>query len=149
MSGPLPPPDLASRNPRISTIRRGTELHRFFSAGRDPIYFDRGSNGRLNAPDASYGVLYASKTQRGAFAETFLRSPGRRLVDPALLRRKAYVRLKAVRRLRLILFDGPGLAILGATAEVTHGGLPYDLPQAWSGALRARGGGRHRLFRAP
>jgi len=30
---------------------------------------------------------------------------------------------------------GPGLAILGATAEVVHGGLPYDDPQAWSKAL--------------
>lgn len=30
---------------------------------------------------------------------------------------------------------GPGLARLGATAEVTHGGLPYNAPQAWSMAL--------------
>jgi hypothetical protein len=25
---------------------------------------------------------------------------------------------------------------MGATAEVVHGGLPYDVPQAWSAALR-------------
>jgi hypothetical protein len=30
---------------------------------------------------------------------------------------------------------GPSLAILGATAEVVHAGLPYDTPQAWSKAL--------------
>ncbi len=112
-------------------------LHRFFSAAHDPIYFDRSVDGRLNAPDASYGVIYTAKTDRGAFAETFLRSPGRLVLDPAVLQRKAYVRLRVLRPLKLIKFDGPGLAILGATAEVVHGGLPYDLPQAWSKALRA------------
>lgn len=30
---------------------------------------------------------------------------------------------------------GPGLARIGATAEVTHGPLPYDLPHSWSRAL--------------
>lgn len=112
-------------------------LHRFYTAAFEPIYFDRSTDGRINAPDGAYGVLYAAKTVRGAFAETFLRSPGRRSVDPALLARKAYIRLRVVRPLTLISFTGPGLAILGATAEVVHGGLPYDQPQAWSKALRA------------
>jgi hypothetical protein len=35
----------------------------------------------------------------------------------------------------LIRLAGPGLARLGATAEVTHSGLPYDGAQAWSAAL--------------
>ena len=112
-------------------------IHRFYSNGQDPIYFDRSLDGRLNAPDGSYGVLYTAKAVKGAFAETFLRSPGRRQIDPNLIDRKAYVRLRVVRKLNLIDFDGPGLAILGATAEVVHGGLPYDAPQAWSKALRA------------
>ena len=42
-----------------------------------------------------------------------------------------------LRPLNLINFNGANLAILGATAEVIHGGLPYDNPQAWSAALRA------------
>jgi hypothetical protein len=37
----------------------------------------------------------------------------------------------------MIKLGGPGLARLGATAEVVHGGLPYDVPQAWSAALRS------------
>jgi hypothetical protein len=36
----------------------------------------------------------------------------------------------------LIKLGGAGLARIGATAEVVHGGLPYDIPQAWSVALR-------------
>ena len=53
-----------------------------------------------------------------------------------LLARKAYVRLRVTRPLVLIKLGGPGLARMGATAEVVHGGLPYDVPQAWSSALR-------------
>jgi hypothetical protein len=52
-----------------------------------------------------------------------------------LLRRKGYVRLEITTDLNLIRLAGPSLAILGATAEVVHGGLPYDAAQAWSKAL--------------
>jgi hypothetical protein len=64
-----------------------------------------------------------------------LRQPGRALIDPGLLRRKAYVRVQITADLNLIRLAGPSLAILGATAEVVHGGLSYDAPQAWSKAL--------------
>jgi hypothetical protein len=39
--------------------------------------------------------------------------------------------------LTLLRLAGPGLARVGATAEVTHSGLPYDLPQSWSAAIHA------------
>jgi len=136
VTAPYPPPDLADRTPSLVSLARGQAIHRFYARDQDPIYYDRSRDGRLNTPDGDYGVLYAAQTVKGAFAETFLRSPGRRQIDPNLIARKAYVRLKLVRKLNLIDFDGPGLAILGATAEVVHGGLPYDAPQAWSKALR-------------
>jgi hypothetical protein len=50
---------------------------------------------------------------------------------------KAYVRLRADQDLNLIRLAGNGLAPLGATAEVTHSGLPYDVPQSWSAAIYA------------
>jgi hypothetical protein len=135
VSAPLPPSDLARRRPRLDRLPRGTVVHRFYTAGYDPVFFDSSRLGRLNAPDGSYGVLYAAREAYGAFAETFLRVPGRTLIDAGLLRRKAYVRLEIASDLRLIRLAGPSLAILGATAEVVHGGLPYDAPQAWSKAL--------------
>ncbi|WP_248126929.1 RES family NAD+ phosphorylase [Brucella pituitosa] len=110
-------------------------LHRFYTARWEPIFFDTSTEGRFNAPDASYGVLYAANKCAGAFAETFLRMPGRTLIDTDLLARKAYVRLRTNRSLNLIQFAGPGLALIGATAEVPHGGLPYLVPQLWSQAL--------------
>jgi hypothetical protein len=35
---------------------------------------------------------------------------------------------------------GPGLAVLGATAEVTASAPPYELPQAWAAALHTHPG---------
>jgi hypothetical protein len=51
------------------------------------------------------------------------------------------VRLQTSVTLRLIALYGRGLARLGATAEVTHGGLPYDVPQTWSAQLHAHPAG--------
>jgi hypothetical protein len=135
VSAPLPPPDLASRSPDLVKLPIGAILHRFYTAGYEPIFFDSGLSGRLNAPDGSYRVLYCAKETSGAFAETFLRTPGRRLIDADLLGRKAYVGFEVRSELSLIRLAGPGLARVGATAEVVHGGLPYDVPQAWSKAL--------------
>lgn len=135
MSAPEPPADLDRRAPQVVTIPRGSSLHRFYSLAYEPIHFDITQSGRLNAPDGSYGVLYASKNPAGAFAETFLRTPGRTQIDLDLMARKAYVHMQNVAELTLIKLSGPGLAIVGATAEVTHRGLPYDVPQRWSKAL--------------
>jgi RES domain len=135
VTAPLPPPDLNSRNPLLVEIPKGTILHRFYTAAYDPIYFDRSKLGRFNAPDESFGVLYTAENKAGAFAETFLRTPGRTLIGSDLLKRKAYLRLSVTRTMHLVRLAGPGLARLGATAEVAHDGLPYDVPQAWSKAL--------------
>ena len=131
---PYPPRDINTRQPRVATIG-SVAFYRFYSRGNDPIYFDRSIDGRLNSPDGSFGVLYAAEQTNGAFAETFLRSPGRRLLPEDLIRKKALVVLGSIRSLRLVELHGRGLAALGATAEVTASPRPYKLPQAWSAAL--------------
>ena len=78
MSGPLPPADLERRQPELVELPAGELLHRFYTAKWEPIFFDTSTDGRFNAPDASYGVLYVAQEPGGAFAETFLRTPGRR-----------------------------------------------------------------------
>jgi len=132
---PWPPADIADRRPAIRTLKAGQVLHRFHAKLRDPIHFDLSMQGRLNAPDATYGVLYTAQSRRGAFAETFLREPGRTLLAHDLLDGKAYSAIALTRAVRLVRLYGNGLAMLGATAQITHGGLPYDLPQSWSKAL--------------
>lgn len=135
MTAPSPPPDLDSREPLLVELPSGTTLHRFHTAAFEPIFFDKSKLGRFNAADGSFGVLYAAESEAGAFAESFLRTPGRTLIDGDLLKKKAYVRLTTTEDLKFIRLAGPGLARIGATAEVTHGGLPYDVPQTWSLAL--------------
>lgn len=81
MTAPLPPADLNWRKPELVEISAGESLHQFYTVKHDPIFFDTSTTGRFNAPDASCGVLYAAKETAGAFAETFLREPGRALID--------------------------------------------------------------------
>ncbi|WP_254073074.1 RES domain-containing protein [Acidisphaera sp. S103] len=129
-AAPGPPGDLTTRIPLELTVAAGEVLHRFYTAALDPIYFDRGRDGRLNAPDGTYGVLYTAQAAQGAFAETFLRTPGLTQIPSDLLAKKAYTTLEVLRPLRFVRMAGPGLARLGATAQVVHGGKPYDVPQA-------------------
>ncbi len=110
-------------------------MHRFYTSTFEPIHFDKSDLGRFNAPDATYGVLYAAHKIEGAFAETFLRTPGNTLIDIGFLKRKAYVRLSSTHEMRMVNLTGRGLAVAGATAEVPHSGLPYHAPQAWSRAI--------------
>ena len=137
MTAPLPPHDLAARLPEYMRLEAGVIVERFYTNAFPPIHFDRSRNGRMNAPDGTYGVLYVAAELRGAFAETFLRTPGRTLLPLDLIKRKSRVRIRLTRTLRLVRFAGAGLARLGATAEVSHGGLPYDAPQCWSHAIHA------------
>lgn len=137
MTAPRPPDDLGSRQPLFLELPAGSDIHRFYRAARAPLHFDRSDAGRFNAPDGAYGVLYAAASTAGAFAETFLREPGRTLLAADVVAARGYVRLRTTRALRLIQFTGKGLARLAATAEVAHAGLPYAIPQAWSAALHA------------
>ncbi len=132
---PLPPADLVRRNPLVTTLSRGSLLHRFHSKPHAPIHFDRSQGGRFNAPDGQYGVLYAATAREGAFAETFLRVPGRTLISLELVKAKAYAQISVSRPVRIIRLAGPGLARVGATAEVCHTSQSYGVPQAWSRAL--------------
>ncbi|MCE6949672.1 RES family NAD+ phosphorylase [Cereibacter sphaeroides] len=132
---PLPPPDIDLRTPLIRTVPAGARLHRYHDRAFGPIWFGRTGTGRLDDPAHAYGVLYVAEGEGGAFSETFLRRPGLNLIDPALLARKSYAVLSSRRDLILARLHGPGLGVIGATAEVTHGGLPYDAPQAWSKAI--------------
>lgn len=136
MTPPLPPADIHDRQPIVHVVSAGARLHRFHDAAYGPIRFGRSGGGRLDDPAKAYGVLYVGDKEAGAFSETFLRRPGRNLIDPGLLASKAYASLASRRDLRLARLHGRSLGVLGATAEVTHGGLPYDVPQAWSKALR-------------
>ena len=134
---PFPPANLATRTIQTWTLAKGTVVHRIHSARYGAVFFDNGTGGRLNAPNGTYGTCYIAAGYLGAFAEALLRTPGVQILDPALIYSKAYAEIEVVRDLKLVSMDGANLARLGATAEVTHGSLPYTCPQAWSAAIHA------------
>lgn len=134
MTAPHPPADLNSRNPLFVELAAGTRLHRFYTAAYEPIFFDRSADGRLNDIRGEYGVLYTAENRDGAFAESFLRRQ-LRMLDAGFIAKKGYVELEARSDLKLFKLAGHGLARIGATAEVTHGGAPYSVPQQWSRQL--------------
>jgi hypothetical protein len=135
MTAPLPPANIDARSPQSSTLTTTTTLYRFYRRKKDPMHFDRSIQGRFNSRDGSFGVLYAAQHRRGAFAETFLREPGRTLLPQDLIKSRALVSLRATRSLRIVELYGRGLAHVGATADITSSPQPYDTPQAWAAAL--------------
>lgn len=135
MSAPQPPGDLATRALPTTIVPARTPLHRFHNGLYGPVFFDRSLEGRLNAPDAGYGVLYVARQVEGAFAESFRRNPGSTLLASDFIASKAYAILTWDRPLVFVNLHGKGHSALGSTAEVTHGGKPYDTPQTWSRAL--------------
>lgn len=135
MTTPEPPSDFPSRNLPIVTLDARVATHRFHNAAFGPTYYDRNQDGRLNAPGGEYGVLYVAQAVEGAFAESFLRNPGNTLLASDFLAAKAYAQMGWKRPLRFAQFYGPGLAIMGATAEISHGPLPYSASHRWSQAI--------------
>jgi hypothetical protein len=118
--------------PSDSTLWRVHDLR------RHAIWFGpapgSGPYGRFDAPGGEFRVCYAGLSPEASFAETFLRNPGRRMLDRTLLDYRAISVLKNRRPLSLVRLYGPGLARLGATAEIAHGPA-YDLAREWSLAL--------------
>ena len=134
---PLPPADIGAREPVAHVLPKGAWLSRFFNKSHHPIFFDfegAQNRSRFNSPTGTYGVLYAAEESSGAFAESFLRVPGR-AVAPDLIAAKSYARFKLLREVRLAMLRGNGLARIGATAEVIHCSPPYGPSQSWSQAL--------------
>ncbi|HET7233916.1 MAG TPA: RES family NAD+ phosphorylase [Longimicrobium sp.] len=135
---PEPPADLHARRLPFRTIDAGTPLWRVHDAGRHPVWFGPAPGvpprSRFDAPGGEFRVCYVALTPEAAFAETFLRNPGRRMLDATLIDSRALSTLAPTRALRVVRLHGPGLARVGATAEVSHGPA-YDVAHRWALAL--------------
>jgi hypothetical protein len=137
-AGPAPPPDLASRRLPLQKLAPETALWRVHDQRRDAIWFGpalgREAYGRFDAPRGEFRVCCVGLSPEASFAETFLRNPGRRILDRTLLDFRAITTLKTRRPLSLVRLYGPGLARLGATAEIALGPA-YEITRQWSLAL--------------
>jgi RES domain len=140
---PEPPADIATRKLPLTARPAGTRYARIHRAADGPVWFGwnhvaaafRPPTNRFDAPDRSYGVLYAAVTRDGSFAETIGRKPGifRSSDELAGL---AMTTLALTRELRLVdLHGGAAVGALGATGVVGVG--PQSLARRWSKALHA------------
>lgn len=135
----IPLPHLGTRGLPLDTLAAGHTLYRIHPTGRDPLFFGpaagRPLSGRWDAPDRSYGVCYLADAEYpyAAFAERFLREPGRTLISERDLGRAFLATLRLRCDVAVVRFHGNGLARLGATAEVAHGSHRNSRP--WSLAL--------------
>jgi len=102
-----------------------------------PVFFSPGDGktqvGRFDSPSGAFGVLYLAQSLEGAFAETVLRNPQRRLIDLAEITARATSVLGLSWVVRLAEMRGPGLQALGTGNAVSTG--PYAPSGAWADAL--------------
>lgn len=128
----LGPPNLFGRT--ISIIDFQEHIFRTHGIERSPIFFGKSRLHRFDAPDGSYGVLYAGCDTFCAFVETFGQIAGTRVVTTTELSRKALAELKASRPLHLVdLTQSGALVRMGADARLFSG--DHKISQLWSKAL--------------
>jgi hypothetical protein len=132
-SGPLPPPDFASRDLPVEIVATGTRLVRIHRSDFGPLFFGSTGGNRFDDPTRTYGVCYLATTHEGAFAETCLRAVGARFVALAFLEERSFSEVEVTAPLHLVSMHGPGLARLGATGVVTSGA--HTIAQQWSRAI--------------
>ena len=133
------PPANDHVTPRIITLSSGKVLYRFNSASQaSGLYFGKTGDYRWDAPNHSYGVLYAARDVSTAFAETF----GHDVTDNSLdtfkilshdsLRKREIYAFTVQWDLQLAMFYGEGLPVLNLDANICT--MPdYTVPQQWSG----------------
>jgi hypothetical protein len=128
------PSDLDKRPLPLETVGAGRELFGIHLTTLTPKFFGQSGTWRFDAPDKSFGTLYAALTPEAAFAEALFRGPGS-VVSQTEIEIRSLCRLTLTRVLRLVRLHGPSLSRLGATAAVTSG--PYATSQRWSRALHS------------
>ena len=140
---PEPPVDIATRKLPLVERPPGTRYVRIHRAADGPVWFGwnpgagqfRPPTNRFDAPDRSFGVLYAAVTRDGSFAETVGRKPDTFRANDELSG-LAMTTLALTKALRLVdLHGGAAVGALGATGVVGVG--PQSLARRWSKVLHA------------
>ena len=136
----LAPPDVARLHATaldIVEVRVGALLRVGLRQYRSQAWFGRGPTYRFDAPDASYGVMYAGLDLVTCVAESILRDDARNgrctLYESDLAEQVVTTFRPVTRRLRLVKLYGTMLE-LGIDGQIST--CPdYAITQAWSSAL--------------
>jgi len=137
--GPLrdPPGDLSER--RLPITETDSPLYRSHSIRHQPVFFGKSGVHRFDAPDGSYGVLYAAQDPYCAFIETFGQSTGGQstslnTVTTEALANRALSQVRPARPLQLVDLTGSGsLARIGADSRLFA--ADREVARKWSLAI--------------
>ena len=132
-----PPPWLAATSLPLMELPFGSSLVRIHRAINGPVFYSPGPGrppaGRFDSATGSFGVICLAFTFEGAFAETVLRNPTRRLVGVGEIAGRSLAVLAPSRHVRLVEMRGAGLQALGVDNSITTG--PYGPCGLWADAL--------------
>lgn len=135
----LPPAWLSTSHLPLIDLPASSTFVRIYRSDRSPGFFSPGEGrpaaGRFDSAGGLFGVLYLAFTFEGAFAETVLRNPARRLVGFGEIAARSFAVLGVSRTVRLVRMHGAGLQALGVDNAITTG--PYEPCGAWADALFA------------
>jgi hypothetical protein len=128
---PPPPTDLPTRKLPLATVKGS--LYRIHRTVQHWRYFGKNASERFDDPLKLYGVLYASVQPEAAFAEVFLRTLSRMVVDEVDLRARSLASFPA-NALRCVDLTGSGLRKLSCDNRISTE-KPYATVGLWSRAL--------------
>jgi len=132
--GPLPDPpgDLPDRS--ITIVEFAEPVFRTHDICRNPLYFGKSCANRFDAPDRSFGVLYAGRDLYCAFIETFAHVAGTRIITTTALEKHALSTLKPARPLGLVDLTQSGTLVrIGADPRLFAS--DHEVARRWSKAL--------------
>lgn len=132
--GPLPAPPTNFAGIRVALTDFDGPLFRSHGIRRSPIYYGTTGRFRFDAPDGSYGVLYAGVDSYTAFIESLLKNADNRVITTSALKETALARLKANRPLHLIDLSLSGALVrIGADSRLFS--ADRNVARLWSKAL--------------
>jgi hypothetical protein len=109
---PPPPDNLAASPLPITELPARADLLRIHRITLGPIHFAPGRGrppaGRFDSASGGFGVLYTALSFEGAFVETLLHNPARRMVGMGEIAARAVATLHTARALRLVDLRGAG-----------------------------------------
>lgn len=92
---------------------------------------------RFDAPNGEYRICYLGSTREAAFAEVFLRHPPVEVISESDVEARRIAEVQVIRRLRVAVLHGRGLARAGMTATISTG-ADYSVSRAAALAIWSR-----------
>ena len=137
MKGYPRPPNHFDLRPKLAEST-GTRLFYRFNPSdfSSSLFFSKNKEYRFDDPDEEFGVFYAALQADAAFAETYghdvsdVPYDARKVISENELKQR-HVFMVGIRGLRLAMFCGEGLPVLGLDGNICT--MPgYTIPQQWA-----------------